>query len=358
MVRQWARDGKRFGIVAGTGTGKTLGIRLIAEEILDAPLFVGVVNREREATAKTPEWNVVIITTGIARRWLADDLITRRDTIVVDEIHQTSAELELCLALGKRAGARFIWLSATVDPTVYREYLSSDEVLETSAFDPALRAKVWVTAKQPAEFLDDRTVRRFISARRGVVVFLPTRAEVERLGVELGSRFPKLATAFYHGGEPIRVLRPFLEGDIKKPYLLAMTAAGQSALNLPGLDTVVIYDARYGNVVERGRNVLHRLHLGPNEILQMAGRVHGRVAGGVKGRAVCPWLENAFFLGHDGRVAACCFIKDSPRHGFGLASEPLALLVRQRQALADELAAGRIPPACQGCGTAQRVVSA
>jgi len=47
-----------------------------------------------------------------------------------------------------------------------------------------------------------------------------------------------------------------------------------------GLDTVVIYDARYGNVVDRGRNVLHRLYLGANEILQMAGRVHGRVAGG------------------------------------------------------------------------------
>ncbi len=59
-----------------------------------------------------------------------------------------------------------------------------------------------------------------------------------------------------------------------------MTAAGQSALNIRGLDTVVIYDARYGNVVDRGRNVLHRLYLGANEILQMAGRVHGRVAGG------------------------------------------------------------------------------
>jgi ATP-dependent helicase HrpA len=280
MVRQWAREGVGFGIVAGTGTGKTLGIRLIAEEILDEPLLVGVVNREREATPETPQWNVVIVTTGIARRWLADDLVTRRDTIIVDEIHQTSAELELCLALGKRIGARFIWLSATVDPAIYRAYLGSDEVLETSAFDPALKAKVSVMAKQPAEFLDDRTVRRFISARRGVAVFLPTRAEVERLGAELGSRFPRLATAFYHGGEPIRVLRPFLEGEVPKPYLLAMTAAGQSALNLPGLDTVVIYDARYGNVVERGRNVLHRLYLGPNEILQMAGRVHGRIAGG------------------------------------------------------------------------------
>src|SRR3989442_3326967 len=51
--------------------------------------------------------------------------------------HQTSAELELCLALGKRAGCRFIWLSATVDPTFYAEYLSAAEVLETRAFDPA-----------------------------------------------------------------------------------------------------------------------------------------------------------------------------------------------------------------------------
>src|SRR5207249_9526301 len=55
---------------------------------------------------------------------------------------------------------------------------------------------------------------------------------------------------------------------------------GQSALNIRGLDTVVIYDARYANVVERGRNVLTRLYLGANEILQMAGRVHGRVEGG------------------------------------------------------------------------------
>ena len=80
---------------------------------------MGVVNREREATPETPSWNVVIVTTGIARRWFQDDLITSRDTIIVDEIHQTSAELELCLALGKRARSRFIWLSATVDPTFY-----------------------------------------------------------------------------------------------------------------------------------------------------------------------------------------------------------------------------------------------
>ena len=279
-LEQLAMSGKGFGIVAGTGVGKTLGIRLIASAILQEPLFVGVVNREREATPETPAWNVVIVTTGIARRWFEDDLITKRDTIVVDEIHQTSAELELCLALGKRAGSRFIWLSATVDPAFYRQYLDAAEVIESSAFDPALKAKVKVVPQKALEFLDDKEVRRIIKEKRGVAVFVPTRAEVETLARDLGARWPRLTAAFYHGGEPIRVIRPFLEDEVARPFLLAMTAAGQSALNIRGLDTVVIYDARYGNVVDRGRNVLHRLYLGANEILQMAGRVHGRVAGG------------------------------------------------------------------------------
>ena len=69
-VRELARSGQGFGIVAGTGTGKTLSIRPIAEEILRTKdLKVGVVNREREATPETPSWNVIIVTTGIARRW-------------------------------------------------------------------------------------------------------------------------------------------------------------------------------------------------------------------------------------------------------------------------------------------------
>ena len=71
-VRELARGGRGFGIVAGTGTGKTLAIRPIAEEILAGePLRVGVVNREREATPETPTWNLIIVTTGIARRWFA-----------------------------------------------------------------------------------------------------------------------------------------------------------------------------------------------------------------------------------------------------------------------------------------------
>ena len=86
-IRALARSRVGFGIVAGTGTGKTLAIRPIAEELLaPEPLRVGVVNREREATPETPTWNVIIVTTGIARRWFEDGDILARDTLVVDEI--------------------------------------------------------------------------------------------------------------------------------------------------------------------------------------------------------------------------------------------------------------------------------
>jgi hypothetical protein len=280
-IRALARGGKGFGIVAGTGTGKTLAIRPIAEQITGTQaLRVGVVNREREATPETPTWNVIIVTTGIARRWFEEGDILTSDTLVVDEIHQTSAELELCLALGKRTGCRFIWLSATVDPAFYSTYLGSAAVLRTFAFDPERAAKVKVVNESPDRFLSDRFLQQVVRQRRGVGVFLPTRAGVEGAATIVGERFPRIHAAFYHGGEPIRVIRPFLEEGVAKPYVLAMTAAGQSALNVKGLDTVVIDDTRFTNVVERGKNVLTKTHLGANEILQMAGRVHGRVEGG------------------------------------------------------------------------------
>ncbi|HVF39904.1 MAG TPA: DEAD/DEAH box helicase, partial [Gemmatimonadaceae bacterium] len=247
-IRDLASAGKGFGIVAGTGTGKTLSIRPIAETILGTEtLRVGVVNREREATPDTPSWNVIIVTTGIARRWFQDGDILSTDTLIVDEIHQTSAELELCLALGKRVGCRFIWLSATVDPSFYAQYLEAAAVLQSYAFDPARAADVKVVRKDPLEFLDERFLQRVQKQKRGVGMFLPTRAGVEGAALQVGTQYPRINTAYYHGGEPIRIIRPFLDGGEKKPYFLAMTAAGQSALNVKGLDTVVIDDTRFGN---------------------------------------------------------------------------------------------------------------
>ncbi|HSQ31592.1 MAG TPA: DEAD/DEAH box helicase [Gemmatimonadaceae bacterium] len=315
-VRELAASRRGFGIVAGTGTGKTLAIRPISEEILGTTeLKVGVVNREREATPETPTWNVIIVTTGIARRWFEEGDILATDTIIVDEIHQTSAELELCLALGKRVGCRFVWLSATVNPSFYAKYLDSADVLEVYDFDPKKAAQVRVVNKGPLEFLDDGFLRQLSKQKRGVALFVPTRRGVEDAAEHVRRLAPRVNTAFYHGGEPIRTIRPFLEGGEQKPFFLAMTAAGQSALNVHGLDTVIIDDVKFFNAIDRGRNVLTQEHLGANEILQMAGRVHGRVENGrvfilsdrdIQFSALQPTEPEFQLAGDSERVAITC----------------------------------------------------
>ncbi len=315
-LRELAASGKGFGIVAGTGTGKTLAVRPIAETILGEALKVGVVNREREATPETPQCNVIIVTTGIARRWFQDGDIDHHDTVVVDEIHQTSAELELCLALGKRARCRYIWLSATVDPSFYSQYLGSAAVLEVYSFDEAKKAKVEVLTRSPADFLDDKFLKKVIAERRGVAMFLPTRAGTEDAARHVQESYPKIHAQHYHGGEPIRVIRQYLdEGGVEKPFFLSMTAAGQSAITVQGLDTVIIDDTRFTNMVDKGRNVLTRVHLGANELLQMAGRVHGRVSGGrvfilsdrrIPFEQLKPELPEFQLAGDSERVALTC----------------------------------------------------
>lgn len=212
-------------------------------------------------------------------------------------------------------GCRYIWLSATVDPTFYARYLESADVLQVSAFDAKKAAKVQVERKEPLQFLDDKFLQKLARSARGVAIFLPTRAGVEEAAEWVRTRFPRISAAHYHGGEPIRVIRPFLEGEIPKPFFLAMTAAGQSALNVPGLDTVIINDTRFTNIIDRGRNVLTRVHLGSNEILQMAGRVHGRVEDGrvfilsdrdIRFEALRPTEPEFQLAGDSERVALTC----------------------------------------------------
>ena len=114
-----------FGVVAGTGTGKTVSLRGIAKKALNEKLQIDVVTREHEATEYTWTCNVLVVTPGVAFHWLKSRVITSEDLIVIDEIHQTSEHLEFSMALAKRAGCKFVWMSATIDPSIYSEYLEA-----------------------------------------------------------------------------------------------------------------------------------------------------------------------------------------------------------------------------------------
>ena len=115
-----------------------------------------------------------------------------------------------------------------------------------------------VVRKDPLEFLDDRFLQQVVKERRGVGD-VPADARRRRAGggARCASAFPgstpRSITAASRSGSFGR----FSRARSKKPYFLAMTAAGQSALNVQGLDTVVIDDTRFGNVIERGTQRAH-----------------------------------------------------------------------------------------------------
>ncbi len=264
-----------FGVVAGTGTGKTVSLRDIARKVLGEKLQIDVVTREHEATSYTWTCNVLVITPGVALHWLKSQTITKEDLIVIDEIHQTSEHLEFSMALAKRAGCKFVWMSATIDPSIYSEYLGAGTVIECSAFDPSKRSEVECSWERPEDFLSSR-VSEFIEEGRAVAVFVPTREMAERLSQKYGG-YDNLYCDFYHGGEKAEKLRQFLKGDVTKPFMVFMTIAGASSLNIPGLDTVIIVDEMYKEIVHSGVRVLEKVQLGNNELLQMGGRVNGRM---------------------------------------------------------------------------------
>lgn len=267
-----------FGVVAGAGTGKSAAIRQICLDVLGRSLSIGIVTQEHRNT-KVDRHNVIVITPGVAVKWAKSGSIGVEDLVVIDEIHQTSEHLELAMALLKRAGCTFVWMSATVNPDSYSRYLEARQVISCSAYDPTRRAKVLCHRFSDVERVLDEHLPEIAARQRGVAVFVPTREEAERLATWCDGQHG-VSAGFYHGGESAEKLRSYIEGNAPRPFVLFMTAAGASSLNIGGLDTVIIVDAQYKEFISGGVRQLRRSALDNNTILQMAGRVDGRATDG------------------------------------------------------------------------------
>jgi hypothetical protein len=269
-----------FGIVAGTGTGKSAAIREICRQVLKKQrLDVGVVTLEHQADDATRKCDVLVITPGVAVMWAKRGTLGKSDLIVCDEVHQTSEHSELAMALLKRIGCTFVWMSATIDPSVYQEYLGARRVIACTAYDEARRAEVTYHRGGSAQRFLQLRLSEIAAGERGVAIFVPSRAEAEALANEFNGQHG-VYVDFYHGGESAEKLRAFIEGSIPRPYVIAMTSAGASSLNLTGLDTVAIVDRCFTQVIKKGRLQLVSQRLDPNTLLQMAGRVDGRALSG------------------------------------------------------------------------------
>lgn len=289
---------ENWGIVAGTGTGKSVFLRRLAEYRYGKDFTFDVVNREERSTPQTWKKKVLVITTGVAMHWLKSGYLDQNDAFVIDEIHQTSEHLEIAMALIKHLGSKIGWMSATIDPDLYQRYFGTELILECKMSDPEKTAKVealqfgrysrygasrrivthlpWIKY-----YLEEMGgLKKILNDQLGAAVFVPTRKQAEIFAAQYSS-IKGLHADFYHGGETAKKLRAYLRGEIPKPFVIFMTAAGSSSLNIAGLDAVIIKDETFRRVIVYGNKVMQKVNLEDNDILQMAGRVIGRVKDGL-----------------------------------------------------------------------------
>lgn len=246
--------------------------------------------RMRGETKVSARTEVEVVTQGVLTRMLQHDpSLDGVDTVVFDEFHERSleADLGLALALESRAALRpdlrLLVMSATLDAAGVAALLGGAAVIESAgrAFPVAV---IWAPP-DPRQRWEDAVaalVRRAVTEQPegDVLVFLPGRAEIGRVGerlVDLGDiEVVPLHGSVDHADQD----RLFQDGQRRR--IILATSIAETSITLPGVRVVV--DAgqtrRPHMDTRRGMSGLETVRVSKASAEQRRGRA-GRMAPGV-----------------------------------------------------------------------------
>ncbi len=242
---------------------------------------VGYVVRD-EARA-SPGCGIVFATPGVVLRWLQDGRSDAFDTVVLDEFHERSLELDLVLALlRKRSPERVVVMSATLEGERVARALGGVHLRAQGRAFPVRVRHVPGTAFLPdVRGLEERLAEALERAAHDpgdILVFLPGRAEIASAArvVRALGRYELL---LLHGGMSLEdQSRVFAPSRTRRVVL--STNVAETSLTVPGIGVVVdsglVRRTRYHN----GRGFLTLMPVAVDSAAQRAGRA-GRTAPGV-----------------------------------------------------------------------------
>lgn len=238
------------------------------------------VRDDNRTSAKT---RILFATPGVVLRWIAGDGLGDFNTVILDEFHERSLDVDLLLALVQ---ARFrggsVVMSATMEAdriarhlggvhleAAGRMYPVSTRYLSDRAFLPEVRG------------LEDRVLAAVEQARNepgDILVFLPGKGEIAKAGSRLAHR-RDLAILPVHGGlsldEQARIFAP----QDKRRVILATNIA-ETSLTVPGVGVVIDSGLVRRTRYRGGRGFLTLSPIAMDSAEQRAGRA-GRTAAGI-----------------------------------------------------------------------------
>ncbi|MEV8266002.1 ATP-dependent RNA helicase HrpA [Microbacterium sp. NPDC076911] len=315
-------------IVAGaTGSGKTtqlpkiclelgrtaiahtqprrIAARTIAERIaeeLQVPLGTTVGYKVRFTDKVTADTKVALVTDGILLNEIHRDRLLRRyDTIIVDEAHERSLNVDFLLGylariLPKRPDLKVIITSATIDPESFAKHFGSDAapapIIEVSGRTYPVEVRYRPHDENAEDDVDGITAAlRELDREAGgdVLVFLPGEAEIRDAMDSIRGMYAKDASPTevlplygrLSSAEQHRVFERSGTAGVRRRIILATNVA-ETSLTVPGIryviDTGTARISRYSN-----RSKIQRLPIEPisqASAQQRSGRA-GRTSPGI-----------------------------------------------------------------------------
>ena len=212
---------------------------------------------------------IKIVTDGVLLRMLAEESITD-SSVYFDESHQMSSQLELCMSLARKQGARtrnlLRVMSATLDPAEFLSFLGISKLYPLSGRSHPVRIEVEL-AKDVDDMFDALALRLRARPRdESWLVFLPTRRLVEKFAGVYGG-------TYIHGGlEGSEVNKIQKRAELDRNLRIFATNVIASSVNIY-VDNVMIFNEVIDSKDRLGQKTLKYRKLDNNSLLQMIGRI-------------------------------------------------------------------------------------
>lgn len=233
----------------------------------------------RDERVMRDDTRILFATPGIVLRNRA--LLAASSTVVLDEFHERSLDIDLLLALFSRERpARLVVMSATLEAERIARHLGATALSAPGrAFPVAIRYLPGRTQLPDSQDLGARVREAIVAAAADpgdVLVFLPGKAEIDACAAELSGAGHVIPL---HGGLPLALQQRAFEPARARKIILATNVA-ETSLTIPGIGVVIdsglVRQTRY----HAGRSYLALSPIAEDSATQRAGRA-GRTAPGV-----------------------------------------------------------------------------
>lgn len=234
--------------------------------------------RVRDDDCSSQATRLLVATPGILLARPA--LLSDASIVVLDELHERRLDTDLLLALLTKAGTPFVAMSATMDGQKVADAVGGTHLHVATRNYPVTIEYYDTSADLPSSRDLEKRVKNALSrlpSRAGdVLVFLPGKGEIERIGGALGTEEGEVIPL--HGGLGLKEQSRALGSSAKRRIILSTNVA-ETSLTIPGVRAVIDSGLVRRTNYHNGRTYLTLANVALDSADQRAGRA-GRTAPG------------------------------------------------------------------------------